>query len=112
MKSGEKRKWKGRIESSKKQGDRDDKPVYCKKCHSSHKGQCNSNTLSCKRCGKIGHRFEDCKSTEPMCYNFREMGHISTRSPNPKVQAGAGGRKDEVRKVEARLFNMTAEETT
>ncbi|KAL4579672.1 hypothetical protein LXL04_015828 [Taraxacum kok-saghyz] len=75
----------------------DDKPVYCKKCHSSHTG-------------KIGHRFEDCKSTEPMCYNCREMGHISTRCPNPKVQAGAGGRKDEVRKVEARLFNMTAED--
>ncbi|KAL4592758.1 hypothetical protein LXL04_005762 [Taraxacum kok-saghyz] len=69
IKFGEKRKWEGRIESSKKQGDRDDKPVYCKKCHSSHKGQCNSNTLSCKRCGKIGHRFEDCKSTEPMCCN-------------------------------------------
>ena len=110
IKSGEKRKWEGQSGSSKKQVDRDDKPVYCKKCHSSHKGQCNSNTLSCKRCGKIGHRFEDCKSTEPMCYNCREMGHISTRCPNPKVQAGAGGRKDEVRKVEARLFKMTAED--
>ncbi|KAL4564371.1 hypothetical protein LXL04_028432 [Taraxacum kok-saghyz] len=93
-----------------KKGDPCDKPEYCKKCHSSHRGPCNNNILSCKRCSKTGHRFEDCRSTEPMCYNCRHMGHISTQCPNPRIQPGVGGKKDDKPKVNARLFNMTVDE--
>ena len=77
VKFGEKRKWEGQSGYSRnknfqyKRGDRRDKPQYCKKCHSSHRGPCSNNTLSCKRCGKTGHRFEDCRSAELMCYNCK-----------------------------------------
>ncbi|KAL4568881.1 hypothetical protein LXL04_024498 [Taraxacum kok-saghyz] len=116
VKFGDKRKWEGQSGFSRKKnfqfkkGDSRDKPEYCKKCHSSHRGPCNSSTLSCKRCGKIGHRFEDCRSTKPMCYNCRQMGHISTQCPNSKIQPGVGGKKDDKPKVSARLFNMTVDE--
>ncbi|CAI9261118.1 unnamed protein product [Lactuca saligna] len=111
--SEEKRKWEGSSESSKKKDHLDkkgDKPKYYKKCHSSHRGPCNSSTVSCRRCCKMGHRHEDCKSTELMCYNCRYMGHISAQCPNPKVQMDAGGNKDEVPKAKARAFNMIPNE--
>ncbi|XP_023746169.1 uncharacterized protein LOC111894316 [Lactuca sativa] len=113
--SVEKCMWEASSESSKKKGHLDkkgDKPEYCKKCHSSHRGPCNGSTMSCRRCGKMGHRHEDCKSTELMCYNCRQMGHISAQCPNPKVEMGVGGKKDEAPKVKARAFNMTTGEVT
>ena len=116
FKGGEKRKWEGPSGSSKKKDfpprkdQQGDKPRYCTFCHSSHKGQCTSYTMSCKRCGKTGHKFENCRSTEPVCYNCREMGHISTNCPKPKVRGGAPEKKPEVPKAKGRAFNMTAEE--
>ena len=38
------------------------------------------------------------------------MGHISTQCPNPRIQPGVGGKKDDKPKVNARLFNMTVDE--
>nr|KAJ0204814.1 hypothetical protein LSAT_V11C500260300 [Lactuca sativa] len=113
--SMEKRKWEASSDSLKKKSHhqiQSDKPEYCKKCHSSHRGPCNSSTVSCIRCGKMGHRHEDCKSTELMCYNCRQMGHISAQCPNPKVEMDVGGKKDEASKVKARAFNMTTDEVT
>ncbi|XP_052620961.1 uncharacterized protein LOC111893627 [Lactuca sativa] len=109
---GDKRKWEGQSGSSKKQKfqKKGEKSTFCKKCHSSHGGPCSNSTTRCKRCGKIGHRLEDCKSAEPICYNCRQMGHISNQCPNPRVQTGSGGKKDDAPKIKARAFNMTAAE--
>ncbi|KAL4586546.1 hypothetical protein LXL04_011182 [Taraxacum kok-saghyz] len=102
-KSDEKRKWEGQPGSFKKPytptkgNDRgtytpqktagqNDRPSYCSKCHSSHRGPCSERTKSCTRCGRLGHRREDCKSAELVCYNCHQMGHISAQCPNPKTQ--------------------------
>ncbi|CAI9267853.1 unnamed protein product [Lactuca saligna] len=105
-------KWEDQSGSSEKQKfqKKGEKSTFCKKCHSSHGGPCSSSTKSCKRCGKVGHRYEDCKSVEPMCYNCHQMGHISMQCTNPKVQMGASEKKDEAPKVKARAFNMTTDE--
>lgn len=66
--------------------------------------------MSCRRCGKTGHRHEDCKSTELMCYKYRHMGHISDHCLNHKVQMGTSRKKDEVSKEKPRAFNMTTDE--
>ncbi|CAI9299556.1 unnamed protein product [Lactuca saligna] len=80
--SGEKRKWEGQSGSPEKQ-----------------KFQKNGAKLTFY-----------CKSIEPVCYNYRQMGHISTQCPNPKVQMGADEKKDEAPKVKARAFNMKTDE--
>ncbi|XP_023762365.1 uncharacterized protein LOC111910778 [Lactuca sativa] len=109
---GEKRKWEGQSGSSKKQNfqKKGKKSTYCKKYQSSHGVPCSSSTMRCKCCGKTGHWFEECKSAEPICYNCRQIGHISTQCPNPRVQIGSGVKKDDAPKVKARAFNMTAAE--
>ncbi|XP_023767921.1 uncharacterized protein LOC111916486 [Lactuca sativa] len=109
--STEKHKWEGQSGSFEKQKlqKKGEKSTFCKKCHSSHGGPCSSSTKSCKRCGKVRHHYEDCKSVEPLCYNCRQMGHISTQCPNPKVQMGVDEKKDEAPKVKARAFNMTTD---
>ncbi|TLX69787.1 hypothetical protein E9993_22755 [Labilibacter sediminis] len=91
-----------------KKGGSKDKGDFCRKCYSTHKGPCTSATLSCRKCGKTGHKFEDCKSTELICYNCRQMGHISSKCPNPKVELG--GKKDDVPKAKVRAFQMKIEE--
>ena len=87
------------------------KPRYCLTCYSSHKGQCTSYTLSCKRCGKTGHKFKDCRSTEQICYNCRGMGHISTNCLEPKTRGGASEKEQEAPKSKGCVFVMTAEES-
>lgn len=78
LKHREKRKWEGSFDSSKKKKNlaakKNDKSSSCGKCHSSDKGPYSSSTISCRRCGKLGHREVDCKSTKPICYYYSKRG--------------------------------------
>ncbi|XP_050896160.1 uncharacterized protein LOC127102881 [Lathyrus oleraceus] len=46
------------------------------------KTQCS--TLICFKCGKAGHRANECKSVMVTCFNYGEAGHISTQCQKPK----------------------------
>lgn len=114
IKGGEKRKQDGSSESSRKkknahQDTKGDKLDYCTKRRSSHKGSYSSDTMRCRQCEKLGHKQEECKN-EPLCYNCRHTGHMSGQCPNPKVQAGGSVKKNDAPKVQARAFQMIAEE--
>nr|KAJ0185093.1 hypothetical protein LSAT_V11C900484680 [Lactuca sativa] len=74
------------------------------------RGPCNSSTMSCRCCGKMGHRHEDCKSTELMCYKCRQMGHLSVHCLNHKVQMGTSRKKDEVPKGKPHALTMKTDE--
>jgi Retrotransposon gag protein/Zinc knuckle len=105
---GEKRKRGDTSEPSKKKdrkqekGEPREKANWCRRCKSSHEGECSNATMSCKKCGKLGHKAEDCKSEEPVCFNCWEMGHISTQCPNPKVPREVGMKKGKAPKAAGR----------
>lgn len=77
VKSGEKRRWEGHSDSSKKKMSifrkQGDKPNYYGKCRSFHKGPCSSitTTISCRCCGKLGHKISKCMNTKPLYYNSK-----------------------------------------
>lgn len=80
-KVGEKSKWEGSCESSRKknkghQRKKTDKPNLCKKCYSIHNGPCSDSIMSYMRCGKLGHKQAECKN-ELICYKCRQTSHMS-----------------------------------
>ncbi|GJT58067.1 zinc finger, CCHC-type, retrotransposon gag domain protein [Tanacetum coccineum] len=92
VKVPEKRKWEGSSGSSnkkkktgsEKKDDNKGKPKFCTACHSSHRGPCTKDTVSCRRCGKMGHKYQDCKSEQPICYKCRKMGHLAAACTEEK----------------------------
>ncbi|KAI3735955.1 hypothetical protein L6452_15482 [Arctium lappa] len=114
----EKRKWEGGPTSSKRpnhfnnnhrgNGPRRDSPWYSR-CRSKHTDPCNSGSTPCFKCGKLGHRFNDCPIKGRVCFECKESGHI--RSECPKVKANFnGGNKVDAPKATGRAFQMTTEE--
>lgn len=98
-----KRKAEGLSESSKKkkkghQVVQSENVRFCVKCHSSHKWPRTSDPMSCRRCGKLGHKQEVCKN-ESLYYNCRHTGHMSGYFPNSKVQVGGSGKMNDAPKV-------------
>ena len=79
---GEKRKFVGASGFSKKGRSSSNFPKKdCKKCGKHHGGECKGGTLDCYRCGKIGHKAADCRSSEAKnveCYSCHEKGHFSS----------------------------------
>ncbi|KAJ9544987.1 hypothetical protein OSB04_024694 [Centaurea solstitialis] len=124
---GEKRKWSGpvsdlrggkapRFEHRRNQSS-SQRP--CGKCHSVHRGNCQSGPVTCFQCGKPGHLSKDCPGRRS-CYQCGSPDHIRTDCPQLK-RGGApmtGGRATEARDdrkaaptlAKSRAFRMTAEE--
>ncbi|GJT58066.1 uncharacterized protein Tco_0993120 [Tanacetum coccineum] len=117
VKVPEKRKWEGSSGSSNKKNktgsekkdDNKGKPKFCTACHSSHRGPCTKDTVSCRRCGKMGHKYQDCKSEQPICYKCRKMGHLAAACTEEKKKDDATAKKD-ASKATSRAFKMTTEE--
>ena len=113
---GEKRKFVGASGFSKKGRSSSNFPKKdCKKCVKHHGGECKGGTLDCYRCGKIGHKAADCRSSEAKnveCYSYHEKGHFSSQCPKKKNEAEGSTANKKLSKtpVVGRGYVMTEEE--
>ncbi|CAI9301512.1 unnamed protein product [Lactuca saligna] len=92
-KVGEKSKWEGPFESSRKkkkghQHKKNDKINFCKKCYSTHNGPCSDSIMSYRRCDE---------SYEWSCMK-------------PKLNASDSGKKTDAPKVQVQAFQRTTNE--
>ncbi|KAF5798016.1 putative nucleotidyltransferase, Ribonuclease H [Helianthus annuus] len=76
---------------------------YCKACRKKHSGRCSTY---CNFCKAPGHKEENCKkkSSNGMCFNCGEKGHIRTNCPKLAPAATNKNPKN------ARAFVLTTEE--
>ena len=67
------------------------KSKFQKKQSSKKGGASKSDTKACHRCGRAGHKPQDCSFRDAECYNCKKKGHLSavcrskTTQTNPKV---------------------------
>ncbi|GJY88661.1 putative reverse transcriptase domain-containing protein [Tanacetum coccineum] len=110
--ANDKRKWDGKSRSSHnknwKPDEKKNKGNFCRACRSTHEGLCTKETARCHRCGKTGHQLKDCKSTVPMCYNYKEMRHMAAACTKAKKTFEKS--KYEARMAIGRAFKMTTDE--
>ncbi|PWA43778.1 hypothetical protein CTI12_AA531610 [Artemisia annua] len=70
----------------------------------------DGKSVGCRRCGKMGYIMRDCTSTEVLCYNRKEMGHIAIDCPKKKTGGAIGTKKADLYKPKGRALHMIVEE--
>ncbi|XP_024965837.1 uncharacterized protein LOC112506041 [Cynara cardunculus var. scolymus] len=96
----------------------------CSICGKAHRGRCNTvrPEVRCHGCGEAGHVRPNYSRRDMTCYSCGAIGHRQRKFPRSKPEesmasvgrpstSGAPREKEEVLRVQARAFQITAEET-
>ncbi|XP_024963667.1 uncharacterized protein LOC112503929 [Cynara cardunculus var. scolymus] len=97
-------------------------PPPCSVCGKAHRGRCNTvrPEVRCHGCGEVGHVKPNCPRRDMTCYSSGAIGHRQRECPRSKPEkskafvrrpstSGVAHQK-EVPRVQARAFQITAEE--
>ncbi|KAI3685705.1 hypothetical protein L6452_34962 [Arctium lappa] len=82
---------------------------WCQRCRSKHYGNCNSSSMACAKCVKIGHQVKDCPIKGIVCFECKTPGHFQKDCPRWRT-GSAPEKKENPPRVLGRAFQMTADE--
>ncbi|XP_024958955.1 uncharacterized protein LOC112499921 [Cynara cardunculus var. scolymus] len=98
-------------------------PPPCSTCGKAHQGLCNTvrPEVRCHGCGEVGHVRSNCPRRDMTCYSCGAIGHRQRECPRSKPAeskayvhrpstSGAPHQKEEVPRIQAKAFQITAEE--